>query len=541
MAKSAKDIKLMEAKDTIAQLNEVIRNQNELIHSLRESVDTCNSTIASLNEQVAYLTQKLFGTSSEKRKDIDGQLSFLFNEAEQEASAQWIPEEDTVTEVKGHKRKAKRTMTDTFKGVPVVREIIELPEDERFCSDCNAPLEKIGEELVRREFCFTPAQGKVIEIYTETYKCPECTSGNTPEKSYGFKKSQAPAPLIPHSYASESVVAWIMYQKYGLALPLYRQEKDWEQLGVELLRGTMANWIIYCATEYLLPLYGYFHRELLKREFLMADETRIQVLKEKDRSPETDSFMWLLRTGEDGLPTIMIYRYTETRAGYNAREMLDGFQGYLMTDGYQGYNNLTGVTRCCCYAHIRRYFIEAVPKGREYDYSNPAVQGIQFCNRLFDHERHCSERNFSPEQRKEFRERKSRPVLEAFFQWLDSQRPNKGTRLEKAVNYAQNRRAHMTTYLEDGRCSFSNNLSENLIRPFTVGRKNWLFADSPKGADASAIVYTMVEMARAHDLNIYKYLMYLLEQRPNMGMTEEQLGALVPWSKEVIDRCSNKK
>lgn len=299
MAKSAKDIKLMEAKDTIAQLNEVIRNQNDLIRSLRESVDTCNATIANLNEQVTYLTQKLFGTSSEKRKDIDGQISFISNEAEQESSAGWRLEEDIVTKVKSHKRKSKRTIQDTFKGVPVVREVVELPEDERFCSDCNAPLEKIGEELVRREFRYTPAQGKVVEIYIETYKCPKCTNGNTPEKSYEFKKSQAPAPLIPHSYASASVVAWIMYQKYGLALPLYRQEKGWEQLGVELLRGTMANWIIYCATEYLLPLYEYFHRELLKREFLMADETRIQVLKEKDRSPETDSFMWLLRTGAE--------------------------------------------------------------------------------------------------------------------------------------------------------------------------------------------------------------------------------------------------
>ena len=541
MAKSAKDIKLMEAKDTIAQLNEVIRNQNELIRSLRESVDTCNATITNLNEQVAYLTQKLFGTSSEKRKDIDGQLSFIFNEAEQEASSEWRPEEEAVTEVKSHRRKAKRTMSDTFKGVPVIREVIELPEEQRFCPDCNAPLEKIGEELVRREFRYTPAKGEVVEIYTETHKCPECTGGSTPEKSYEFVKSEAPAPLIPHSYASASVVAWIMYQKYGLALPLYRQEKDWAQLGVVLLRGTMANWIIYCTGEYLLPLYEYFHREMLKREFLMADETRIQVLKEKDRSPETDSFMWLLRTGEDGLPPILIYRYTETRAGYNAREMLEGFHGYLMTDGYQGYNNLPGVTRCCCFAHIRRYFIEAVPKGKEYEYSNPAVQGVQFCNRLFEYERHCSDRRYTPEQRKEFRERKSRPVLEAFFQWLDSQRPNKGTRLEKAVNYAQNRKQHMDTYLEDGRCSFSNNLSENLIRPFTVGRKNWLFADSPKGADASAIVYTMVEMARAHDLNIYKYLTYLLEQRPHKDMTDEQLESLAPWSRKVIDRCSNKK
>lgn len=541
MAKSAKDSRLMEQKDTIAQLNDIIRNQNELIRTLRESVDTCNATIANLNEQVAYLTQKLFGTSSEKTKAMDGQLTLIFDEAEQESYDNWESEEESVTAVKSHTRKAKRTIADTFKGVPVTRKLIELPEDQRFCRECDAPLEKIGEELIRREFRYTPARGEVVEIYTETYKCPECTSGSTPEKSYEFVKSQAAAPLIPHSYASASCVAWTMYQKYGLALPLYRQEKDWTQLGVELSRATMANWIIYCSRMYLLPMYQYFHREMIKREFLMADETRVQVLKEKGRAPETDSYMWLLRTGEDGLPTILLYRYTETRAGYNAREMLHGFHGYLMTDGYHGYNHLPDVTRCCCFAHVRRYFIEAVPKGKEYDYSNPAVQGVQFCNRLFEYERHCRERNYSAEQRQEFRNRKSRPVLEAFFQWLDEQRPNKGSRFEKAVNYAQNRKVYLGNYLKDGRCSFSNNLSENLIRPFTVGRKNWLFSDSPKGAEASAIVYTMVEMAKAHNLNIYQYITYLLEKRPNETMSDDQLAAFAPWNKDVIDRCSNKK
>ena len=179
-------------------------------------------------------------------------------------------------------------------------------------------------------------------------------------------------------------------------MPLYRQEQDWNQMGVLLNRAAIANWIIYCASQYFAPFYDYLHRELLKRQFLMADETRIRVLHEEERKAETDSFMWLFRSGEDGLPPIVLYKYTETRAKFHAAAFLNGFQRYLETDCYQGYNNLPGIRRCCCFAHLRRYFIEAVPKGRELDYSNPAAQGVQYINRLFEHERYSAGKNTLP-------------------------------------------------------------------------------------------------------------------------------------------------
>ena len=215
------------------------------------------------------------------------------------------------------------------------------------------------------------------------------------------------------------------------------------------------------------------------------------------------------------------------------------FSGYLETDGYQGYHNLPDIKRCSCWSHVRRYFTDAIPKGKEYNYSLPAVQGVQFCSKLFDCERYSKAKNHTAEQRKQFRLEKEKPILDVFWDWLDQQHPNKGTRLAKAVNYAQNRKDTLMTYLEDGHCSFSNNLSENAIRPFTVGRKNWLFSASPKGATASAIVYTMVEMAKANDLNTYKYLAYLLSQRPNDKMSDEQLEQFAPWSKAAKANCQN--
>lgn len=544
MAKSAADSRLMEYKDTISQLNMTIRSQNELIITLRETIDQNNSTIsknnetiALLNEKVDYLTNKLFGTSSEKTKDIDGQLS-LFNEAEQESPPAGDNAEGDGITVREHRRKSKGTHKEMFKGVPSRDEVVPLSEEQRHCRDCGTKMDVIGKEFVRQEFRFTPAKGEVVNIYRETAKCPVCSELPAMENAVQFVKADVPEALIPHSYASASAAAWVMYQKYANSLPLYRQEQDWNQMGVAFNRTTLANWIIYCAGNYFSPLYGYLHRELVKRRFLMADETRVQVLKEPGRNAETDSFMWLFRTGEDGLHPIILYRYTETRAGFHAADFLKGFSGYLETDCYQGYNSLTGIKRCCCWAHLRRYFVEAVPKGKELDYGNPAAQGVQYCNKLFNYERLSGEKGHTPEQRKAYRLEKEKPVLDAFWEWVSLQSPKKGTRFEKAVNYALNHKAEFMTYLEDGRCSFSNNLSENSIRPFTVGRRNWLFSETPKGAEASAVTYTMVEMAKAHGLNIYKYLNYLLERLPNTKMSDEALSHLVPWDPDVACTCS---
>ena len=251
--------------------------------------------------------------------------------------------------------------------------------------------------------------------------------------------------------------------------------------------------------------------------------------------------MWLVRSGEDGLPPIILFGYTETRAKYHIERFLEGYGGgYLETDGYQGYNNLKNIRRCCCWAHVRRYFMDAVPKGKQDDLSVPAVQAVQYCDKLFMHERYCKEHGYTFEQRKEYRNKRSKPVIDSFFHWLEQQHPVVNTRFDQAVKYAQNRKLYLYTYLEDGRCSLSNNLSENAIRPFTVGRKNWLFCATPEGAHASAVAYTMVEMAKAHDLNIFKYLTYILEHRPDKNMNDEQLASLAPWDQDVIDTCKNK-
>lgn len=494
MASSAKDIQFRELKDTISQLKTMVSEQTELIKSLRLIIDEKSSHEKALQEQADYLTKKLFGSSSERRADdIPGQQN-LFDEAEMEQDPSLLEEETVIRE---HTRKKKATHADLFKGLKVEKVVIPLPEEDQICPVCGTQMVLIGEEYVRRELEFIPAACKVIEYYSQSYGCPSCKEGLGDTEKPVIIKSQVPEALVGKGPASASTAAWTMYQKYANGLPLYRQEKDWKQYGVQISRTTLANWIIYCSQNYFQPIYDYFHRELLKRSFAMADETRVQVLNEEGRRAQTQSFMWLFRSGEDGLPEIILYGYSPTRSSSHAKEFLEGCNGYLETDGYQGYNNLPGIRRCSCWAHIRRYFIDAVPKGRQ------------------------------------LRLEKEKPVLEAFWSWLDQQKPVRNTRMDKAVNYVLNRRDTAETYMEDGRCSFTNNLSENAIRPFAVGRKNWLFSSSASGANASAVVYTMVEMAKAHGLNIYGYLKFLLEHRPSKDMTDEQLAELAPWSEKL--------
>ena len=525
----------------INQLNKTIAAQTELIQSLQKTLEADRLEKETLRQQIEYLTKKLFGTSSEKRKDIEGQLN-LFDEAEQEADPAWKPELPDDITVPEHKRKARRTHAELFKNVPSCDEILSLPEEERNCPTCGTQMECIGKEFVRHEFRFTPAKGKVVNIYRETYKCPECARSEEHPDDQTFVKAPVQEPLIPESYASESVVAWAMHQKYQNGLPLKRQEEDWKQLGVPLSRATLANWIIYCAENYLRHVYDYFHRQLLKRKYLMADETPLQVLHEPERRAQTKSYMWLFRSGEDGGPPIILYKYSETRAGDNAVDFLHGFKGYLMCDGYSGYNKVPDAKRTACWAHIRRYLTDAIPKGKALDYTQPSVQGMLYINQLFHLEDVIRSKYSSFDAIKKARLEKEKPVVEGFLSWLDQQNPTRGSRMDKAVTYIQNRRSYLSTYLEDGRCSFSNNLSENAIRPFTVGRKNWLFCDTPNGAQASAIVYTMVEMAKANGVNVYHYLTYLLEKLPDDRMSDDELELLAPWNETVkaeIERRAN--
>lgn len=532
MANSSKDLQLGELKDIITELRNMIKTLQATVDAASKREEVLIQERDNLKDEISLLRKKLFGSSSEKRViDFPGQLN-LFNEAELEQDPSIAETEELAAilpEETPKKRKTRATDAERFKGIPVIKKYIDIPEEDKTCPVCSTPLVKIGEEFVRRELVFIPAKLKVVEIYSFNYSCPECSKRDIPV----IKKGKDGKPHMLYGMASAGTVAWVMYQKFCNSLPYCRQEKDWKQYGAAITRATMANWVIRNSEAFFRPMYEYFHRKLLERNFLMADETPLQVLHEEGRRAQTKSYMWLFRSGEDGGIPIILYKYSPTRAGDNAVEFLQEFNGYLMCDGYSGYNKVSNAKRTACWAHIRRYLTDAIPKGKQLDYTQPSVQGMMYINQLFHLEDVIKAEHSSFDAIKKARLEKEKPIVEGFLSWLDKQNPVRGSRMDKAVTYIQNRRDYLMTYLEDGRCSFSNNLSENAIRPFTVGRKNWLFCDTPHGAQASAIVYTMVEMAKANGVNVYHYLTYLLEKLPDDSMSDNELDQLAPWNEKV--------
>jgi len=487
-----------------------------------------------LHDTVDYLTRKLYGSSSEKTSAIlEGQMS-IFDEAETDADPK--APEPGLKEVDGYQRKKfEGQRKELLKDIPHEKRLCTLVEEDRFCENCGTPLLSVGEEFIRTEIEFIPAKVRVIDIYRETFECRECRKNGEPY----MEKSPTPYPVIQHSMASPSTVAWVMHQKFVNAIPLYRQENEWKNLGVSLSRATMANWIMASSRDWLIPIVNLMHQKLLKEKYLHADETTVQVMNETDRKNTTDSYMWVYGIGIHSKTPIRIFEYQPGRSGKYPQEFLKGFSGFLHTDAYAGYKKVPEITRCFCWTHMRRKFVDALPKDLKSPEATLASQGILYCNQLFKIEKELA--SLLSEERKQQRQKQEKPVLEAFWSWVDSTMPKvmPKSKLGEALIYATNQKDGLMNYLKDGDCVISNNLAENSIRPFTIGRKNWLFSGSPKGATASASVYSIIETAKANGLNPYKYLNFIFKDLPGVqfGQYPEFLEDYLPWNPEVQQRC----
>ncbi|SHJ00312.1 Transposase [Desulfofundulus thermosubterraneus DSM 16057] len=484
-------------------------------------------------EQLRLSKRRQFGVSSERTNSLEEEQLSLFNEAEVEARPEAVePDLETITY---QRRKGRSRREMNLENLPV--EVVEhrLPEEERVCPCCGGPLHEMSTEI-RQELKVIPAQVKVVKHVRYVYSCRRC---EREEISTPVITAPIPAPILPGSPVSPSLLAYIMTQKYGAGLPLYRQEQQFKGLGIDLSRQTMANWVLHGANTWLTHIYDRLHEHLLKRDILHADETTLQVLQEPGREAATKSYLWLYRTGRDG-PSIILCDYQTTRASKHPRRFLAGFKGYLHVDGYAGYNELPDVTLVGCWAHARRKFDEAL-KALPEDKRNKAVaarEGLEFCNRLFAIERELKEA--TPEERYQIRQVRSRPVLDAFLAWLKKQKTQvlPKSSFGQAVNYCLSQWDKLVAFLQDGRLELDNNRSERSIKPFVIGRKNWLFANTPRGAKASAIIYSIIETAKENGLNPFQYLIHLFEKLPNLDLQDKDaLDQLLPWSETLPPVC----
>lgn len=508
----------------------------KVIESLQAEVELLKNEKANLElklkwfeDQHRFHLNKMYGRSSEKTSPE--QLS-LFNEAESEAKPE--APEPTVEEITYKRKKKQGHREEMLKDLPVETIEYHLPEDEQKC-DCGGNLHIMSKE-VRKELKIVPAEVSVVEHVQYVYACRDCEKNNT---TTPVKTAKMPKSALPGSIASSSAIAYVMSEKFVKGIPLYRQEQEWERMGVEISRQTMANWLIKSSDRWLKPIYDRMHEYLLEIDILHADETTLQVLKEPGRKADTNSYMWLYRTGREENP-IILYDYQTTRAAKHPIKFLKDFKGYLHTDGYEGYTSIPEITLVGCWAHARRYFVDALKAMPPRKDAKPTTteEGLAFCNKLFEIERELHD--VTPEERYEGRLKTSKPVIDAFNAWLKHQRPRvlPKSLLGKAIQYCLNQWDKLTAFLLDGRLEIDNNRSERTIKPFVIGRKNWLFSNTPKGAASSATIYSLVETAKGNGLNPFEYLKYLFDKLPNVDITDNRvLDEFMPWSKTLPEMC----
>lgn len=510
-------------------------NLEERVSTLEKENEELAAQLKWYQEQFRLSQKQRFGSSSEKTDPDQIELP-LFNEAE--VTQDQSVEEPTVETITYDRKKTRKSRKTTTENLPSETVEYDLPAEEQVCSCCNGDLHKMSQE-VREEIKVIPAEVKVVKHVRHVYACRSCEKNGT---TTPVVTADMPESVFPGSLASPSAMAYIMEQKYVQGLPLYRQEKQFDRLGVHLSRQTLSNWLMYGAETWLAPVYSCMVDKLKTCDVLHADETTLQVLNEPGRPAMSKSYMWLYRTGRSD-PPIVVFDYKTTRASKHPRQFLNGFKGYLHVDGYAGYNAVgSEVQLVGCWAHARRKFDEAVkalPKSEKQS-TTAAQEGLAYCNKLFEIERELKELNLPYDQVYKMREKRSRPVLEAFSGWLKKMRPKilPKSLLGNAITYCLNQMDRLQTFLKDGRLEIDNNLAERTIKPFVIGRKNWLFSNTARGAEASSIIYSVIETAKENGLNPFQYLTYLFEILPNIKASD--IDRLLPWSTELPDYVTRK-
>jgi len=503
-----------------AELRAYLLERERIIVELKQRIDV-------LEEQFRLAQLKRFAPSSEKY----GLQGCLFNEAE---SSELTATDDApidATEVADDtpspgKKRGRKKLPAHLKRLRVEH---DLPDADKVCSCCSGALHRMGEDITE-QLHIVPAQVSVLQHVRFKYACRHCEQHAL---SCSIVTSPMPAQPIPGSIASASTIATILTAKYADGMPLYRMESVLERSEVEIGRGTMGRWAIRSSQDWLARVYEAMRQTLLRQAVIHGDETPVQVLKEAGRTAQSTSYMWVYRSAEESTQPVVLFDYQPGRGHEHPEGFLNGFTGTIMTDGYAAWRMLKGLTHLGCLAHVRRRFDEALkaqkqPTGR-------AKQALQYLGKLYQIEKKARGKppeGETPEQyRHRLRQEHSRGVLDAFYAWLVK---NQGEVLPKsligkAIGYALGQWKYLIGYVDDGRAPVDNNLIERDIRPFTTGRKNWLFSDTVAGARASAIIYSIMLTCRACNIEPYRYLCHVLTEMPQRTI-DADISDLLPFN-----------
>lgn len=490
------------------------------VEALKALVVQQQAQIASLQEKLNLLVAKRFGPSSEKGETP--QLG-LFDEAEaavQEAEEADAEPETTTVPAHQRKRPGRKPLPDYIERVEVLH---DLPEAEKVCPHDGTALERIGEE-VSEQLDVVPAQVRVLRHVRPKYGCPCCREG--------VKTAKLPPQPIPKSIASPGLLAHVCTAKYVDGLPLHRQEAILQRAGVDIPRATLAGWMLKLG-DLILPLVNLLRDTLLGHDCIQMDETTVQVLKERQRPAQSPSYMWVQRGGPPQRP-VVLFDYDPSRSQAVPVRLLEGFSGFLQCDGYDGYNAVAqnpDVRLVGCWAHARRKFDEAVKaqgkKGKAK--GGRATKGLGFIQKLYRVE--TLAKDASPEECYRLRQEQAVPLLNDLRAWLDKALPQvpPQSAVGKALHYLAGEWDKLVRYVEDGRIAIDNNAAERAIRPFVIGRNNWLFSDTPQGAHASARLYSLIATAKANGHEPYRYLRHVFKELPAAESVED-FEALLPFN-----------
>jgi len=506
----------------VTEIERELLEKNKRLEAQNAQLLNENKTLKKEKEALQFTLQKLnrniFGKKSEQSAHDKERNLFNLNEAEQNQNLHL--EEPSIDKVIRPKKKTSRK--DNIAHLET-KEIIYDIEDKT-CTQCETPLVSVGSKT--RETI--EVIKKVVKNLEKSlrYKCPTCET---------FYHGEMPKLPIEKSIAKPSLLAQVIVDKVANAIPLYRQSEDYKRIGANLSRQVLSNWMIK-SSDLLEIIYHKMKDDLTHHDIIHADETVLQVLKESGKAASSKSYMWLFESSVHN-QEIVLYHYGQSRSGSVPKQFLKEFSGYLHVDGYQGYNQVDGVTLVNCFAHLRRKFYDIVSTLTEdQKKSSHSVIALDKISKIYDLDNQC--KRLPLEKRLDFKQTHIKPLFIELRTWLNTESLTAQGNYGNAVGYALKHIDSVMVYLEDARLEIDNNRAERAIKPFVIGRKNWLFSNTPNGAYASSVLYSIVQTAIINQINPYKYIAHVLHILANTKINVLDLNTLTPYNESIRQKFS---